>query len=111
MEQVRTANPALQWLREVTMAAKGGKYLGCDLTTAQLVGIAEDAAIEFPGNAASKEESPQRAGKLLGRVFRESDGQPVTVDGLTVTRTERLLHVEGRGYEAQKIYTITIVAE
>jgi hypothetical protein len=110
-EQARTANPALQWLREVTMAARGGNRLYCELTTAQLVGIAEDAAIEFPGNAASKEEPPQRAGKLLGKVFRESDGQPVTVDGLTVTRTERSVHIEGRGYEMQKIYTITIVAE
>jgi len=105
-EQARTANPAMQWLREVTMAARGAKRLDCELTTAQLVGIAEDAAIDFPGNAASKEEPPQRAGKLLGRVFKESDGQPVNVDGLTVTRTERPLHVEGRGYETQKIYTI-----
>jgi hypothetical protein len=99
----------MQWLREVTMAARGAKLLDCELTTTQLVGIAEDAAIDFPGNAASKEEPPQRAGKLLGRVFKESDGQPVNVDGLTVTRTERVLHVEGRGNETQKIYTIATV--
>lgn len=108
-EQARTANPAMQWLREVTMAARGAKRLDCELTTAQLVGIAEDAAIDFPGNAASKEEPPQRAGKLLGRVFKESDGQPVTVDGLIVTRTERSVNNEGRGNEMQKIYTITTV--
>ena len=108
-EQARTANPAMQWLREVTMAARDAKRLDCELTTAQLVGIAEDAAIDFPGNAASKEEPPQRAGKLLGRVFKESDGQPVNVDGLVVKREERDVRIEGRGHENQKIYTITTV--
>lgn len=110
-EQTRTANPALQWLREVTMAARADNHLNCGLTTAQLVGIADDNSIESPGNAASKEEPPQRAGKLLGKLFRDTDGQPVTVDGLTVTRTERSVYNEGRGYEMQKIYTITSVAE
>lgn len=110
-EQARTANPALQWLRDVTMAARSAKQLDCALTTIQLVSIADDAGIEFPGNSLSREEPHQRAGKILGKVFRDTDGQPVTVDGLAITREEQVLRVEGRGYENKKIYTITEIAE
>ncbi|QTN34141.1 PriCT-2 domain-containing protein [Akkermansiaceae bacterium] len=109
-EQARTANPALQWLREVTIAARDGKQLQMALTTAQLVSIAEDAGIEFPGNPLGREEPHQRAGKILGRLFRDTEGQPVTVDGLTVARVERDVYVEGRGHEKQKFYSIVPVA-
>jgi hypothetical protein len=110
-EQARTANPALQWLRDVTMAVRAQGQLGVELIASQLVGIAEDAGIIFPGNPLSREEPHQRAGKILSRVFRETDGQPVVVDGLTVTREERSVHVEGRGFEAQKLYSVEEVAE
>ena len=105
-EQARTANPALQWLREVTMAAQRTGQLGRELTTTQLVSIAEDDGIEFPGNSLSKEQPHQRAGKILGRLFRESDGQPINVDGLVVAREEHEKYVPGRGSEKQKLYTI-----
>jgi hypothetical protein len=105
-EQARTANPALQWLRDVTIAARESKQLHVALTTAQLVNIAEDAGIEFPGHSLSREEPHQRAGKILGKLFRETEGQPIVVDGFTVTREERTVYVEGRGNEKQKFYTI-----
>ncbi len=105
-EQARTANPALQWLRDVTIAARGAKQLQVALTTAHLVSIAEDAGIDFPGHSLGREEPHQRAGKILGKLFRDTDGQPIVVDGLTVTREERTVYVEGRGNELQKLYTI-----
>jgi hypothetical protein len=104
---VRTANPALQWLRDVAFAARESKQIHIALTTAQLVSVAEDAGIEFPGHSLSREEPHQRAGKVLGKLFRESEGQPVVVDGITVTREEREVYVAGRGYEMQKLYTFT----
>jgi hypothetical protein len=110
-EQVRTANPALQWLRDVAFASRASKQLQVALTTAQLVSVAEDAGIEFPGHSLSREEPHQRAGKILGKLFRESEGQPVVVDGITVTRDEHEVHVAGRGYEMQKLYTFTQNAE
>lgn len=106
-EQMRTANPALQWVREVANAISVCAQLGSDLTTTQIVSIAEDAGIDFPGNPLSQEEPHQRAGKILGRVFRDSDGQPVSIDGFTVQREERNTQVEGRGYEDRKFYTFT----
>jgi hypothetical protein len=106
-EQARTANPAMQWLRDVTLAAQSSGQLGSELTTAQLVSIAEDAGIDFPGNSLNREEPHQRAGKILGRLYRDTDGHPVAVDGFIVVREERRIRVEGRGYEMQKIYTIS----
>ncbi len=110
-EQARTANPALQWLREVALAARSSGLLGQELLTSQLVSIAEDAGIDFPGNPLSREEPHQRAGKLLGRLFRESEEQPVIVDGISVSRDIRSIHVAGRGYEDQKVYVINSTDE
>jgi hypothetical protein len=104
-EQSRTANPSLQWLREVAFAAQSSKQVHVALTTAQLVSIAEDAGIEFPGHSVSLELPHKRAGKILSKLFRETEGLPVVVDGITVTREERVVHVEGRGNEMQKLYT------
>ena len=104
-EQVRTANPALQWFRDVTLAVQKSGGFGRALTTAQLVSIAEDAGVEFPGNSVSREEPHQRAGKILGRLFRENEGRPVVIDGMRVVREERSVNVEGRGFEMQKFYT------
>ena len=105
-EQARTANPALQWLRELTMAARSANQLDRQLSTCELVSIAEDAGIDFPGNPASRDEAPLRAGKILGRLFRESDGRPIPVDGFTVTREEVTTYYPGRGDEKHKNYTI-----
>jgi hypothetical protein len=87
-EQLRTANPQLQWLRDVALAAKAGGQVGVALATSDLCSIAEDAGIEFPGNPASREDSAQRAGKVLGRLFRESEGRPVSVDRFEVRREQ-----------------------
>ncbi len=110
-EQARTANPALQWLREVALAARASGLLGQEFITSQLVSIAEDAGIDFPGNSLSREEPHQRAGKLLGRVFRESEERPVVVDGISVSRDIRSIHVAGRGYEDQKVYVFNSTDE
>jgi hypothetical protein len=64
------------------------------------------AGIDFPGNPASRDEAPLRAGKILGRLFRESGGRPIPVDGFTVTRAEVATYVPGRGEEKHKNYTI-----
>jgi hypothetical protein len=87
-EQARTANPRLQWLRDVCHAAAGSRMTGRELSTTELCTLAEDAGIDFPGNPNSREEPSQRAGKILGLIFRETDGQTVLVDGFEVARRE-----------------------
>jgi hypothetical protein len=106
-EQARTANPALQWLRDVALAATAAGQTNRQLSTADLCSVAEDAGIDFPGNPASREEPAQRAGKILGRLFRESEGRPVSVDGFAVVREQISTYLPGRGEYADKpFYTV-----
>jgi hypothetical protein len=104
-EQARTANPNLQWLRDVAMAANSMGKLCSELTASELVGIAEDAGIDFPGNPRSQEDPPQRAGKILGKLFRESEDRPILVDGFIVTRREVTTYENGP--KIHKNYVIT----
>ena len=104
-QQERTANPQLQWLREVVLAAKKTQH-GCELYTHDLVNIAEDLGIEFPGNPHSRDEPTIRAGRVLGKIFRDADADEITVDSFTFTRTEAPDYSEnGKGYITKK-YTI-----
>ncbi|MEI6072780.1 MAG: hypothetical protein WCS31_13380 [Verrucomicrobiae bacterium] len=90
-EQARTANPALQWLRDVANAVMGQGLDGKPLVAAQLADVCEENDIDLPGRKDSTEESKYRIGRTLGRLFKDGqaiDGNTVrlTVDGITVTR-------------------------
>jgi hypothetical protein len=103
-EQARVGNPRLQWLRDVAFAAASGRMLDRELTTTEICTIAEDAGIDFPGNPSSREEPQQRAGKILGMLFRETDGEPITVDGFSVVR--RVFTTWENGEKTHRNYTI-----
>ncbi len=104
-QQERTANPALQWLREIVLAAKREDH-GRELYTHDLVNIAEDHGIEFPGNPFTKDESTIRAGRILGKIFKDAEADEITVDGFIFTRAESPDYTEiGKGRTIKK-YTI-----
>lgn len=104
-QQERTANPALQWLREILLATKATHH-GRELFTHDLVLIAEDNGIEFPGNPHSRDEPTIRAGRILGRIFRDAEADEVSVDGFVFTRSEAPDYSEkGKGFVTKK-YTI-----
>ena len=75
-----------------------------ELTTTELCGIAEDVGIDFPGNPISREEPQQRAGKILGQLFRETDGNPISVDRFIVAR--RVFTSWENGEKTHRNYTI-----
>lgn len=102
-QQERAANPKLQWLRDVAMAARSADSLGRKITTAKIVEIADEAAIEFPGE--SRDSPAQRAGKILKKLFKDSKGQPISVDGYIISREVGSVYTPGRGEEDQKLYT------
>jgi hypothetical protein len=104
-EQARTANPRLQWLRDVAFAASSSKMLSRELTTTELCSIGDDAGIDLPGNPNSREEPHQRAGKILGLLFRESDGNPIAVDGFTISRNVVITYENGE--RTHRHYTIS----
>jgi hypothetical protein len=104
-QQERTANPQLQWLREVILAAKKTQH-GCELYTHDLVNIAEDHGIEFPGNPHSKDEPTIRAGRILGKIFRDAEADEIAVDGFVFSRNEAPDYSEKGDGRTIKKYTI-----
>jgi hypothetical protein len=105
-EQSRTANPNLQWLRDIILAAQPAD-IGREMSTGQFVRIAEDAGIEFPGNPNSRDDPAVRAGRILGKIFRDSEGKTVTIDGFKFTRIEAADYSPNGGGELKKFYTIS----
>ena len=104
-QQERTANPQLQWLREIILAVKPEQH-GEQLFTHDLTEIAEECGIEFPGNPYSKDEPYIKAGRILGKIFRDAEGDSVEVDGFSFSRIEEPDYSpEGKGYITKK-YTI-----
>ena len=78
-------------------------HLDRALTTVAIVGIAENAGIEFPGGR-SQEVSTVRAGKIFAVLFNEVGGERLEIDGFVVTRTQGLGGPEGK---IQKLYFIS----
>lgn len=104
-QQDRVANPNLQWLRAILLSAKSGD-IGIEINTGQFLRIAEDAGIDFPGNPNSKDDPAIRAGRILGKLFRDSEGHPVIVDGFLFSRNEGADYSGNGSGQIRKFYTI-----
>lgn len=87
-EQMRTANPKLQWLRDVIHALVTDGHQGTGLTASDLAEAAEEHDLPLPGRRDSTENMEIRVGKLLGRLFREAGGDTIMVDGRSFFRQE-----------------------
>ena len=85
-EQMRTANPRLQWLRDIARAIINAGYAGESLTAADFGEASEDHDLPLPGSKASSESIDMRVGRLLGRLFKDQEGDTISVDGLRITR-------------------------
>jgi hypothetical protein len=104
-QQDRVANPNLQWLRDIVLAASPSD-IGKEMNTGQFLRIPEDAGIDFPGNPHSKDEPAIRAGRILGKLFRDTEGQPITIDGFVFSRTEGPDYSPTGDGTIRKFYTI-----
>ncbi len=85
-EQLRTANPKLQWLRDIINAMNlkpGGEAV---VGAAELSDIAEENEINLPGPPTSSKPREMRIGSIMGRIFKEVDSDVVHLDGNTITR-------------------------
>jgi hypothetical protein len=85
-EQMRTANPRLQWLRDIARAIINAGYDGEPLTAADFGEAAEDHDLPLPGAKTFSESIDMRVGRLLGRLFKDQDGDTISVDGMRITR-------------------------
>jgi hypothetical protein len=106
-EQLRTANPKLQWLRDVVVAIISGDYDGHELTASDIADIAEDHDLPPPGRKDSTEAASMRVGRTLGHIFREAGEEEVVVDGhLFARRVSSVVDSVNRTTRTEKTYTI-----
>lgn len=106
-EQLRTANPKLQWLRDVVTALCTDGHAGVALTASDLAESADEHDLALPGRRDSTESAEMRVGKLLGRLFREAAADVIIVDGRTFSRVVEHEHDPIRKeYREKKSYVI-----
>lgn len=107
-EQLRTANPKLQWLRDIVHAVLADDYKGGGLTASDLAEVAEERDLPLPGKQTPSQEGLEvRIGKLLGRMFKEAGADTLVVDGRSFTRQIETKYNAGRqAYLEQKTYLI-----
>lgn len=104
-EQERTANPNLQWLREILLALPR-RDLGQKVVASYLAEIGEENGILFPGNPHSRDEPHIRAGRILGKIFRDGDSEEITVDRFRVRREVAPDYSPGGDGRERKQYTV-----
>ena len=104
-QQLRTANPNLQWLREILLGVEA-QDLGRELYTSDLVRIAEDNEIAFPGNPHSKDDPAVRAGRILRTLFKDSVDEKIEVDGIEFCRSSAPDYSPERLSRETKKYTV-----
>ena len=106
-QQKRCANPSLQWLRDIVLAATPAD-IGRELRMGDFLNIADDAGINFPdsGNPNSKDDPHIRAGRILGKLFRETEGENILIDGYSFGRIEAPDYSANAGGSVRKFYTI-----
>ena len=80
---------------------------GRELYTHDLVNIAEENGIEFPGNPFSRDEPCIRAGRILGKLFRDAQAQEIEVDGYQITRINTPDYSPDGCGRTDKRYTVT----
>jgi hypothetical protein len=87
-EQLRTANPKLQWLRDVLHAIiTEGHDITLGLTASDFAEASEENEINIPGRrATSVEPAEQTVGKILSRLYKEVEGETLRIDGRNLTR-------------------------
>lgn len=105
-EQLRTANPNLQWLRTVGLAIVKTRA-GDEFSASALAEIAEDESIDLPRRHGSRDEPKFIVGRIIGKVFSEAKADEITVDGIKITRTEREAMTASGNYKLTKFYSFT----
>jgi hypothetical protein len=108
-EQMRTANPKLQWLRDVINALVNDGHQGQALTASDLAEASEEHDLAMPGRRDSSEAMEVRVGKLLGRLFREAGKDTISIDGRWFSRqVSNEWNPANRTHIERKIYVIEV---
>jgi hypothetical protein len=108
-EQLRTANPRLQWLREIAAVLDIRPDLpGITLTASEIANVCEENGIDFPTPAKSTRDPALTVGKILAGVFRDITGDSIRVDQYEITRITEMFYCPNRQeHREQKKYRFT----
>lgn len=87
-QQLRTANPRLQWLRDILYAMLAdGWDENTGITASDFAEASEEHGIDIPGRRLGSNEAAEvSVGRILGRVFKDAGEDTVTVDGVQLQR-------------------------
>ncbi|HEY5812558.1 MAG TPA: hypothetical protein VIT23_07890 [Terrimicrobiaceae bacterium] len=97
--QERTANPALNWLRKVCIAAQEDARTDDYLTASDIVELCHTHLLDIPGLAygAPEVKANLRVGQIMGKLFRNHER--IVCDTFEVSRDETVRFIESSGQE------------
>jgi hypothetical protein len=105
-EQLRTANPQLQWLRLIAIEAIKTKK-GVELSAMDIAELGDDSDITLPARSGSREDSHMTVGRIMKKVFADVEGDHITVESIKVQRTERESLNQSGNWKPAKFYTFS----
>lgn len=107
-QQLRTANPKLQWLRDVVRAMlNDGHDPMTAVTASDFAEASEENDLAIPGRRSTSQEAAEvSVGRILGRIFKDAATDIVTVDGITITRQISFEHDAMSRERERKTYVI-----
>jgi hypothetical protein len=86
--QEQISSPASVWLREVALAVQREGIVN-EMSASRIFAFCQEHNIQIPGAKADDDEAgARRVGLLIGRVFRDAEGDRVEMDGVPVCRLE-----------------------
>ena len=93
--QERVSNPAMAWLRAVTLEAMRQGYQGQELAASAIFDLCDQCGIDLPGARISHPDQGKRqVGSLMVRCF--GSGQELEIDGIKVQKKTTLVYVPDR---------------
>ena len=102
-EQLRTANPALQWLRSIALAVVKTRA-NDEFSASQIAEFGDEEGIDLPRKEFSRLEPKIIVGRIMGNLFTDASGNSITVEKITVTRYERESLNDSGNYKMNKFY-------
>jgi hypothetical protein len=102
-EQLRTANPALQWLRSIALAVVKTRA-NEEFSASQIAEFGDEEGIDLPRKEFSRLEPKMIVGRIMGNLFTDANGNSITVEKITVTRYERESLNDSGNYKMNKFY-------
>ena len=101
----RTANPSLQWLREICLAIEGEERIGEEFSGSGLVDLSQEHGLTVPGMRSEGVGAQKIVGGIMKRIFK--DDHLHQLDDWTISRDQKEVPREdGKGFREMNFYTV-----